>query len=233
MSNIVSAHANIIEMDEAQFVSRCISGDEDARNKLYESFFKTDTPVYFWVYNNAYWIPSGDKEDMLNDIFLAVLESLPSFEFKSSLKTYVVRIAKFKCLDAMPSRLGYSKGKGIRFVDTDQRDENGELEYQIEDPAATRQVDRLFENLDERERVYLLHTVLARFTGPRCQEALRLYLKELNEELSRGQVADKLGVRPERAGHIIYDCLYRIRKRIYKTYRDYDHFSDCISTNEI
>ena len=41
-------------------------------------------------------------------------------------------------------------------------------------------------------------------------------------------MAEALGVSPERAGHMIYDCLYRIRKRIQKNFRDFSHFSDCM-----
>ena len=38
---------NRIEMNEADLVSRCVSGEAFARTKLYEVFFTRDAPVYF------------------------------------------------------------------------------------------------------------------------------------------------------------------------------------------
>jgi RNA polymerase sigma factor (sigma-70 family) len=205
-----------------------MDGQQDALNQLYQIYFVRDSTVHRWVYQRAYWIPAGEKEDVLNDIYMAVIQSLSNFEFRSSLRTYIDRIAKMKCLDAMPSRLGLSRGKGIRFVDIDQRQTDGEPVVQVEDPSPASRPDNLFESLEEQECVYLLHTALTRYTGPRCRAVLGLYIRELQEELSREEIAGQLGVSVERASQMIYDCLYRLRQRMQKKFRDYRHFSDCV-----
>ena len=105
---------------------------------------------------------------------------------------------------------------------------DGEPVIQVEDTNPRHRPDHFFEALEEDERVFLLQAAMTRFTGPRCQEVLRLHIRELREEISRKEMADILGVSVERAGHMIYDCLYRLRQQIQKKYRDYQHFSDCV-----
>lgn len=213
---------------DTELVAACLAEQQDALLYLFQTYFIPDRPVYFWIYQKAYWVPLGEKEDVLNDIYVAVIQSLPQFEYRSSLRTYIVRIARMMCLDLMPSRLGIARGKGIKFVDIDLRKPDGEPVVQVEDGDPSRRPDQYFEALEEEERVFLLQTAMTRYTGPRCQEVLRLHIRELREELSREEVAEALSVSVERAGHMIYDCLYRLRKEIQKKFRDYQHFSDCV-----
>lgn len=223
-----TAPAHETQPMDAELVDQCLSGNPEAQARLYREYFESKGPVHYWVYQRAYWIPDGDKEDILNDIFLAVIASLKNFEFKSSLRTYIVRIAKVKCLDALPARLGVAKGRGIRFVDIDQRQNDGEQVFQIEDPNQQNRPDSFFINLEEEERLYLLHKALTVYTGPRCREVLLLYIKELHEEITREDLAHQLGVPVERASQMIYDCLYRLRKKIQAFFRDYQHFADSL-----
>lgn len=213
---------------DTELVEACLEENQEALSLLYQDYFTPDQPVYFWVYRKAHWIPYGEKADALNDIYLAVLESLPKFEFRSALHTYIVRIAKMICLDRMPSRLGLARGKGIRFVDIDRRKSDGEPVVQVEGDDPEGRPDHFFEALEEEERVFLLQTVLTRYTGPRCRKVLQLHIRELREEITREDVAEELGVPVERAGHMIYDCLYRLRQHLKKKFRDYQHFSDCV-----
>lgn len=223
MSN---SEPNLQQCDDAELVAACIAEETGAKALLFEIFFTKDTPVHYWVYGRAYWISLDDKEDILNDVFIAVVQSLPSFGFKSTLKTYISRIAKMKCLDAMPTRMSAASGKGIRFVDTDERNPEGELVHQIRDTDSNSRPDRYFEELHEAEQVRLLHTALAQFSGPRCKLTLSLYIRELNEEISREELAEALGVSETRAQNMIYDCMYRLRKRIRRYYQNYSQFSD-------
>ena len=164
----------------------------------------------------------------MNDIYIAVIQSLPKFEFRSALGTYITRIAKIKCLDAMPSRLGVARGRGIKFVDIDWFASNSESGLQIEDPDPNNRPDRYLREREEEELVFLLHTALKYFTGPRCRHVLCLYVKELKGELSREDIAESLGVPVKRMGQMIYDCMYRLRRKIQGRYRDYEHFTNCV-----
>lgn len=215
-------------LTDAELVARCLSGDPEAHTRLYREYFEHDGPVHYWVYQRASWIPHDNKEDILNDIFVAVMESLKNFEFKSSLRTYIVRIAKVKCLDALPARLGVAKGRGIQFVDIDQYQHDGEQAVQVEDPSPQNRPDRFLMDLEKKERLYLLHKALTLYTGPQCRRVLLLYIQELHQEMTRTEIADQLGVSVERASQMIYDCLYRLRKRMQTLFRDYQHFADSL-----
>lgn len=213
---------------DAILINGCLAGRSDAQTQLYELYFTPNKPVHFWVYQKAYWVPTGEKEDILNDIYIAVIQSLPQFEFRSALSTYITRIAKMKCLDAMPSRLGVARGRGIRFVDIDWFASNSESGLQIEDPDPNNRADLYLKKREEEELVYLLHTALKYFTGPRCRDVLYMYVKELRGELSREDIAEMLGVSVKRMGQMIYDCMYRLRRKIQSRYRDYEHFTSCV-----
>jgi RNA polymerase sigma factor (sigma-70 family) len=220
------------QFSDAELVAGCIDEDPDARTQLFNQHFASGTTVYYWVYVGANWINSSDKEDILNDIYVAVLQSLPSFQFKSTVTTYISRIAKMKCLDAMPSRMGAAKGKGVRFVDADERNEEGDLVHQVQDSDQSNRPDSFFDELDEQRQVHLLHRALSDYSGPRCRETLSLYVRELNNEISRQELAESLGVSLKRAQNMIYDCLYRIRRRIQRSFRDYTEFAEYIESRE-
>jgi len=213
---------------DVNLIHACLEGRSDAQSQLYNLYFTQDKPVHFWVYQKAYWIPAGEKEDILNDIYIAVIQSLPQFEFRSALGTYITRIAKIKCLDAMPSRLGVARGKGIKFVDIDWFASNNESGFQIEDTDPNNRADRYLRQREEEELVFLLHTALKYFTGQRCRNVLYMYVKELRGEMSREDIAESFGVPVKRMGQMIYDCMYRLRRKIQSRFRDYEHFANCV-----
>ena len=213
---------------DINLIHACLQGRSDAQSQLYDLYFTPDKPVHFWVYQKAYWIPAGEKEDVLNDIYIAVMQSLPQFEFRSALSTYITRIAKIKCLDAMPSRLGVARGRGIKFVDIDWFAASSESGLQLEDTDPNNRPDRFFRVMEEEEQVFLLHTALKYYTGPRCRDVLKMYVRELKGELSREDIAEVFGVSVQRMGQMIYDCMYRLRRKMQSRFRDYEHFTNCV-----
>lgn len=213
---------------DANLIHGCLEGRLDAQSQLYELYFTSDKPVHFWVYQKAFWIPAGEKEDKLNDIYIAVMQSIPQFEFRSALSTYITRIAKIKCLDAMPSRLGVARGRGIKFVDIDWFASNSESGLQIVDHDPNIRADQYLEKKEDEELIFLLHKILKYFTGKRCRDVLYMYVKELRGELSREDIAEALGVSANRMGQMIYDCMYRLRRKMRSRFRDYDHFASCV-----
>ena len=214
--------------NDMHLIHACLEGHSDAKTELYELYFRPDKPVHFWVYQKAYWIPAGEKEDILNDIYIAVIQSLPQFEFRSALSTYITRIAKIKCLDAMPSRLGVARGRGIKFVDIDWFASTNESGMQLEDTDPNNRPDRFLKVMEEEEQVFLLHTALKYYTGPRCRDVLKMYVRELKGEMSREDLANTMGVSVQRMGQMIYDCMYRLRRKMQSRYKDYEHFTNCV-----
>jgi len=212
---------------DAGLISAFLAGRSDAQRQLFEMYFTMDKPVHFWVYQKAYWIPASDKEDVLNDIYLAVINSLPQFEFRSALSTYINRIARRKCLDAMPSRLAVAKGRRIKFVDIDWYTSIGESIMQLEDPDPNSRPDRVFTVMEE-EQAYLLHSALRTYSGCRCRDVLQMYIREMYGELTRKETARLLGVSIKSMNHMIHDCMYRLKRKMLARFRDYEDFINCV-----
>lgn len=213
---------------DAILIHGCLEGRQEAQTQLYELYFTPDKPVHFWVYQKSSWIPAGEKEDILNDIYIAVIQSLHKFEFRSALSTYITRIARMKCIDSMPARLGVARGRDVKFIGVDWFATYSESGLQIEDPDLNSRPDRYLKVKEDEELVYLLNTALKYFSGQRCRDVLLLYVKEMKGEMSREDIAETLGVSAKQMGQMIYDCMYRLRRKMQSRFRDFEHFIKCV-----
>lgn len=81
-------------MDEEELVSHLKSGDKSAFNTLLESYGKK-------VLNtcNRFLLNEHDAEDISQEVFIEVFQSIQSFRGNSKLSTWIYRIAIAKCLD--------------------------------------------------------------------------------------------------------------------------------------
>ncbi len=69
--------------DDNQLIELAQSGDQASFNALYDRYFST-------VYNRVrYTIPTADVEDVTQEIFIAVMRSLPSFQGRSKFSTWL------------------------------------------------------------------------------------------------------------------------------------------------
>lgn len=69
--------------DDNHLIELVQSGDQASFNALYDRYFST-------VYNRVrYKIPDHDVEDVTQEIFMAVLKSLPSFQGRSKFSTWL------------------------------------------------------------------------------------------------------------------------------------------------
>lgn len=71
------------EIDEEKLISQALEGDQHAFNALYEKYFRK-------VYNRvSYTIPAEDVEDVTQEIFIAMVQSLKSFRGDSKFSTWL------------------------------------------------------------------------------------------------------------------------------------------------
>jgi RNA polymerase sigma-70 factor (ECF subfamily) len=74
--------------DEADLVARCVAGDPDAQRTLFEQErTRVHRLLYRVVGSNA------QLDDLIQDAFLEVFRSLPSFRGESTLRTWIDRCA--------------------------------------------------------------------------------------------------------------------------------------------
>ena len=96
----VPAHPTVSETSsDEMLVGRIAEGDRLAMQTL---FVRHRTPVYRWLLRFV-----GDQssaEDLLSDVFLDVWRQAGRFEFRSSVSTWLMAIARYKALSAKRRR---------------------------------------------------------------------------------------------------------------------------------
>lgn len=80
-------------LSDEELVKRIKNGDRDSLNILVKSYFSK-------IYNRVYQlIPEPDVDDVIQNIFMGLIDSLDSFEGRSAFKTWFHRIAMNKIAD--------------------------------------------------------------------------------------------------------------------------------------
>ncbi len=83
-----SARISLVQPDEAILVERCKSGDPGAQRQIFErERVHVHRLLFRLIGSNAH------MDDLLQDTFLEVFRSLPSFRAESSLRTWIHRCA--------------------------------------------------------------------------------------------------------------------------------------------
>jgi len=83
-------------MDEADWLKRLKAKDEDAFNQLVQKFGTTVLNTCF-----KFLLNKKDAEDISQEVFIEIYQSVKSFQGDSSLSTWIYRITVTKCLDEL------------------------------------------------------------------------------------------------------------------------------------
>jgi RNA polymerase sigma-70 factor (ECF subfamily) len=147
---------------EAALVTRARGGDQAALEKLVEPW---RPPLFGYIFRMV--AQRQDAEDLLQDVLVRVMQSLPSFRGEARFKSWLFGIATHACLDHLRHRRRWR-------VEAQLEGERRTLE----DPAAGAQVvgtltapDFVFEI---REHVAFCFACIARTLEPEEQAALML-----------------------------------------------------------
>ncbi|MFY9554329.1 MAG: RNA polymerase sigma factor [Blastocatellia bacterium] len=84
---------------EAQLVERALHGDQAAFGELVEPLSK---PLFSYIYRMV--THAHDAEDLLQDVLVRVMQSLPRYRSESRFKTWLFGIATHVCLDHLRSK---------------------------------------------------------------------------------------------------------------------------------
>ena len=84
---------------ETQLVERAVNGDQAAFGELVEPLRK---PLFSYIYRMV--TLRQDAEDLLQDVLVRVLQSLPSFRGEARFKTWLFGIATHACMDHLRSK---------------------------------------------------------------------------------------------------------------------------------
>ena len=87
---------------ETQLVERAVHGDSDAFGELVEPLRR---PLFSYIYRMV--TLRQDAEDLLQDVLVRVLQSLPGFRGEARFKTWLFGIATHVCMDHLRAKKGW------------------------------------------------------------------------------------------------------------------------------
>ena len=84
---------------DAQLVSRCRSGDQDAWNELVERFSR----YVFAICVQAFRLPAHDAEDVFQEVFARVYERLETLREDEAVRPWIGQLTRRLCIDRLRS----------------------------------------------------------------------------------------------------------------------------------
>ncbi len=117
---------------EKQLVEKIVSGDLTAFRQFIEDYQQLVSHMVFRMIKNE-----ADREEISQDVFLKIYQSLPKFQFRSKLSTWISTIAYNTCINYL------KKKKALLYEDLQPFENNRE------DSAASRQ-----SNIEFAQREY-------------------------------------------------------------------------------
>lgn len=156
------------QTDERCLVEQCLAGSKTAWDTFYEKFFPLVRKIA-WKHTKD---RSGDLQDAVQDVFLALYTSLRTFDSQYTLSRFVWTVGERVCIDRY-RRQKTAKRDG-ETVPVDHHDGGAGGAAMIRSDC-----DLPEESMAKAEMVNLLKLVF-RDLGRKCREILRLrYLEEL------------------------------------------------------
>lgn len=190
-------------MEEKELIKRLKNGDEESFRIVVDRFQKK-------VLNNCYRIVCNREtaEDLTQEVFIEVFRSVNMFREESAFSTWVYRIAVSKSLDYLKSQ---------------KRKKRFAVVKSIFDPGMINENPKTSESgnpgniLDNEERIKVLASALDKLSeNQRIAFTLSKY-----DEMSIKDISEVLGVSVSSVESLIYRAKTKLRKILYKHYKDH------------
>lgn len=107
---------------EKDLIVACINGEQVAWQELYKHYFPIVTRTVNW---SGWSFSVAEREELVQDVFLELVEILPSFREQSSLSTFIIRIAKNHCISLLRKKTAQKRGGGVETVSIEEMILNG------------------------------------------------------------------------------------------------------------
>jgi RNA polymerase sigma-70 factor (ECF subfamily) len=190
-------------MEDTILLQQIIGGHPDAFNQLVEHYqYKVVNTCYGFVNNKE------DAEDIAQDVFLEVYQSISGFRADASLSTWIYRISVTKSLDFLRKQ---RRQKRFGFI----RNILG-LENQAEQIPAPQSTNPQA-NLENQERARILQqTVDSLVENQKIAIILNKY-----EGFSYQEIADIMGTSVSAVESLIHRAKNNLQKKLYHYYEQH------------
>lgn len=191
---------------EAELLARCRKGEADAWDELFDLHYAAAGRFIFQLSPD---FSREDSEEICQEVFLAVIKNLDSFEGESQFQTWLFRIAVNKARDFREKRIAAKRGGNQTPISLQA--ENPETGLTLDPPDHLPAPD---ENLMNAEQMSLVRETLDQLEEP-CREIVELrYLGDLSYE----ELSATLKLNPKTVSSRLSRCLDRLEEIARKTF---------------
>lgn len=185
---------------EALLITRCRRGDAKAWDELFDAHYSATGRFVFQL---APDFSQEDVEEICQEVFLAVIHNIKTFEGNSQLQTWIFRIAANKARDYRQRQHAAKRGGGIAPLSLQA--ENPETGLAIDPPGTALAPD---DNLMTNERAAQVGEALEILGGP-CQEIIELrYFGDLSYE----EISAALKLNPKTVSSRLSKCMDKLEE---------------------
>ena len=185
--------------DEAELINRCRRGEAAAWNALFETHYAATGRFIFQLSSD---ITHEDAEEICQEVFLTVIQSIATFKCSSQLRTWLFRIATNKTHDYLERQHAAKRGGGHATLSLNAEPDNG----QPIDPADPLPAPDAI--LLGSEQTRMLHFSLEKLGDP-CREIIELrYFGDLSYE----EISTELHLNPKTVSSRLSKCLDHLEK---------------------
>lgn len=183
---------------EAELLARCRRGEASAWDELFDLHYAATGRFVFQLASD---FTREDAEEICQEVFLAVIRNLNSFQGGSQFQTWLFRIAANKARDYRERRNAAKRGGGQVAISLEAEDP--ETGLRLEPPADLPLPD---ERLMNHEQMLQIRAALDRL-GESCREIVELrYFGDLSYE----ELSATLKLNPKTVSSRLSKCLDRL-----------------------
>lgn len=163
---------------ESELISRCRRGESEAWDALFDRFYGV---AGRFVFQLSPHLSAEDVDEICQEVFLAVIRNIQTFQGNSSFQTWLYRIASNKTRDFIEKQRAAKRGGGETPLSLQA--ENSETGLKIDPPSNGPGPDGMLMNA---ERMAMVHAAIERLEPP-CREVIELkYFGDLSyDEIGR------------------------------------------------
>ncbi len=176
-----SESKNLFERDEQLWVDAVRGGNKDAFRNIFNRYYEP-LICFAFRYTNC----RADAEEAVQNVFLWIWDQKENWYVKGSLKTYLFRAVKYKCLDLI--RQEDTKKKYIREYIRDQREtepSQQEAGRSIDETEFKKKTKKAIEELPERAKLIYKMSRLEGLTYREISDVLEISPKTVESQMSR------------------------------------------------
>ncbi len=181
-------------LNERDLVARCNRGDEAAWAVFYRTYRDRVYRITHW---RRWRFPPEEADEVMQEVFLALVNSLRTFDFRSSVDTYISQVATNKCISALRKRTALRAGGQTGHLSLD------EVEGVVGNAADPPDFQLL-----QKEQQEILQRGL-RNLGETCQSILRF---RFSDGFSYQEIATLLDVQEGTVASRLSRCLAELRE---------------------